>query len=209
VGYNGSTVEEQVAIKSGLFCFAEDHKRRHAGKGNPACLLLWSSASPLKKGVSTMSRKRSFVTLSEEQTLAWYQHLVQAQHGYTLALALKAGLSPEEAARLWENRHGSRTSQPSQATIEIVERQAEQIAEVFALTYGEKYVQIEQQDETWLVEVTIADREPLECYGASLDLYTQWVAEQVRLVCEPKGIRCSVWLDQETPSPHLSLQVSR
>ena len=153
-----------------------------------------------------MSRKHSFVTLSEEQTLAWYQHLVQGLHGYTLALALKAGLSPAEAARLWENWHGGRTTQPSQATLEMVESQAEQIAEVFALTYGEEHVQIEQQDETWLVEVTIADREPLERYGTSLELYTQWVAEQVRLVCEPKGIRCSVWLDQETPSLHLSLQ---
>ncbi|EFH80938.1 hypothetical protein [Ktedonobacter racemifer] len=156
-----------------------------------------------------MSRKHSFVTLSEEQTLAWYQHLVQALHGYTLALTLKAGLSPAEAARLWENWHGGRTSQPSQATLEMVEQQAEQIAEVFALTHGEEHVQIEQQDEAWLVEVTIADREPLERYGASLELYTQWVAEQMRLVCEPKGIRCSVWLDQETPSLHFSLLVGR
>src|SRR5262245_32510547 len=140
-----------------------------------------------------MSRKHSFVTLSEEQTLSWYQHLVQAQHGYALALALKAGLSPEEAARLWENWHGG-TAQASQVTLERLERQSEQIAEVFALTHGEEHVHLEQQDETWLVEVTISDREPLERYGASLELYTQWVAEQVRLVCEPKGIRCSVWL---------------
>ena len=156
-----------------------------------------------------MSQKHSFVTLSEEQILAWYQHLVQVLHGYTLALALKAGLSPAEAARLWENWQGSRTSQVSHATLEMLERQAEQIAEVFALTHGEEHVRIEQQDETWLVEVTIADREPLERYGASLEFYTQWVAEQLRLVCEPKGIGCSVWLDQETPSLHLSLQADR
>ena len=156
-----------------------------------------------------MSRKHSFVTLSEEQTLAWYQHLVRALHGYALALALSAGLSPAEAARLWENWHAGLASHPSQTTLQMIEQQAKQIAEVFALTHGEEHVQIEQQDETWLVEVTIADREPLERYGASLELHTQWVAEQVRLVCEPKGIRCSVWLDQETPSLHLSLQADR
>src|ERR1700730_4241479 len=59
-----------------------------------------------QKGVSIMTQKRSFITLSDEQTLAWYQHHVQVLHGYALALALKAGLSPAEAARLWENWHG-------------------------------------------------------------------------------------------------------
>jgi hypothetical protein len=156
-----------------------------------------------------MTQKRSFITLSDEQRLAWYQQLVQALHGYTLALALKAGFSPAEAARLWENWHGGRASQPAQATLQMGEQQAEQIAEVFALTHGEEHIHIEQQDETWLVEVTIADREPLERYGTSLEIYTLWVAEQVRLVCEPKGIRCSVWLDQEQPSLHLSLQADR
>lgn len=156
-----------------------------------------------------MDRERSFVTLSQEQTLAWYQHLVQALHGYTLALALKAELSPAEAAKLWENWHGSRVMQPSPATFQVVEQQAEQMAEVFALTYGERHVQIEHQNETCLVEVTIPDREPLERYGASLEFYTQWVAEQVRLICEPKKIHCSVRLDPETPALHLAFQVSR
>ena len=154
-----------------------------------------------------MTQKRSFITLSDEQIFAWYQHHVQVLHGYALALAHKAGLSPAEAARLWENWHGGRASQQSQATLQIVEQQAKQIAEVLALTHGEEHVHIEHQGDTWWVEVTGLDREPFERYGASLEIHTQWVAEQLRLVCEPKGICCSAWLDQETQSLHLSLQV--
>jgi hypothetical protein len=45
-----------------------------------------------------MTQKRSLITLSNDQAIAWYQHHVQVLHGYALALALKAGLSPAEAA---------------------------------------------------------------------------------------------------------------
>jgi hypothetical protein len=100
VGYNGSTVEEQVAIRGGLFCFAEDRERRHTGGGNPGVPSLLVFFITLKKEVSSMTQKRSFITLSDEQIFAWYQHHVQVLHGYALALALKAGLSPAEAARL-------------------------------------------------------------------------------------------------------------
>ena len=48
-----------------------------------------------------MTQKRSFVTLSAKQTLAWYQHHIQVMHGYALALGLKAGLSPAEMARMF------------------------------------------------------------------------------------------------------------
>ena len=157
-----------------------------------------------------MTRKRSFVTLSDGQTLAWYQHHIQVLHGYALALGLKAGLSPAEAARVFvEPWRAGLASFPPKATVQILEQQANQIAEILALTHGEESVRVERQDDTWLVGVTIADREPLERYGVSLELHTRWMAEQLRLICEPKGIRCSVWLDQETPSLHLVLQVSR
>lgn len=154
-----------------------------------------------------MTQKRSFITLSNEQTIAWYQQHVMVLHGYALALALKAGLSPAEAATVFvEPWHSGRASLPSQATTQILEQQARQIAEILALTHGEEHVYVEQQDDTWWVGVTIVDREPLECYGVSLEIHTQWVAEQLRQVCEPKGMLCSVWLDQDTQSIHLSLQ---
>lgn len=154
-----------------------------------------------------MSQKRSFIMLSDEQTLAWYQHHVQVLHGYALALALKAGLSPAEAARVFVKPwHAGLASLPSQATVQILEQQARQTAEILALTHGEEHIHVEHRDDTWLVEVTIGDREPLERYGASLEIHTLWIAEQLRLICEPKGIRCSVWLDQATQSLHLSLQ---
>src|SRR5258708_4714707 len=123
VGYNSSTVEEQVATRGGLFCFAEDQRKGTLEKETQrAFSLVFFIAT--QKGVSIMTQKRSFITLSDEQSLAWYQHHVQVLHGYALALALKAGLSSAEAARLWENWHGGRASQPSQATLQMVEQQA-------------------------------------------------------------------------------------
>jgi hypothetical protein len=207
VGYNDSTVEEQVATRGGLFCFAEDQRKGTLEKETQRAFSL-AFFIATQKGVSTMTQKRSFSTLSDEQTLAWYQHHVQVLHGYALALALKAGLSAAEAATFWceSHWHGDQASLQPQATPQLLEQQAKQIAEVLALTHGEEHVHVEQQGDTWLVEVTIGDREPLERYGASLEIHTQWIAEQVRLVCEPKGIRCSVWLDQVTQSLHLSLQ---
>jgi hypothetical protein len=161
-----------------------------------------------QKGGSIMTQKRSLITLSDEQAMAWYQHHVQVLHGYALALALKAGLSPAEAATAFvEPWHGARVSLQSQATPQILEQQARQIVEVLALTHGEEYVHAERQDDTWKVEVTVVDREPLERYGASLEIHTQWIAEQLRHVCEPKGILCSVWLDPERQTLLLSLQI--
>ncbi len=158
-----------------------------------------------------MTQKHSLITLSDEQTIAWYQHQVQVLQGYALALALKAGLSPVEAAKFWceSHWHAGLASLPSHATLQILEQQARQIAEVLALTHGEEHVHVERQDDTWTVEVTVVDREPLERYGASIEVHTQWIAEQLRHVCEPKDILCSVWLDQETQSLHLSLQIAR
>lgn len=157
-----------------------------------------------------MTQKRSLITLSHEQTLAWYQHHVQVLHGYALALALKAGLGPEEAATVFvEPWHGAQTPFQSQATPQLLERQAGQIAEVLALTHGEEYVHVEQEGDSWQVEVTVVDREPLERYGASLEIHARWIAEQLRHVCQPKGIDCSVRVDPATQSLHLSLQAKR
>lgn len=68
------------------------------------------------------------------------------------------------------------------------------VAEVLALTYREQRVNVERNGEIWLVKAQILDNESLTRYGASLDFHTQWLAEQIRLVCEPKSINCKVWL---------------
>jgi hypothetical protein len=163
----------------------------------------------IQKGVSIMTEKRSLITLSDQQAIAWYQHHLLVMHGYALSLALKAGLSPVEAASIFvEPWHSNRSSIHSQATAQILEQQARQIAEVSALTYSE-HVQLVQQGQSWLVQVTIADPEPLERSGASLEHYTQWVKEQLRQVCEPKGILCRVWLDHDRLYIQLSLQADQ
>ena len=154
-----------------------------------------------------MQEKPSFNKLSDEQTIAWYQHHMQVLHSYALALALKAGLSPVEAARFfvepWHANHHATSARP---TAQLLEQQAKQVASVSALSHGEEQVHLEQQERGWLVEVTIVDREPLERYSVSLEVYTQWVGEQLRQVCELKGIRCAVWLDQDVQFIQLSLQ---
>ena len=155
-----------------------------------------------------MQEKRSLITLSDEQSIAWYQHHVQVLHGYALALALKAGLSPAEAATAFvEPWHGDRAPLHSQATLQLLEQQAAQIGEILALTHGEEHVHAERYDDTWRVEVTVVDRELLERYGASLEHHTQWIAEQLRQVCEPKGILCSVWLDPQRQSFQVCIQI--
>jgi hypothetical protein len=155
-----------------------------------------------------MAQLRSFVTLSAKQTLAWYQHHIQVMHGYALALGLKAGLSPAEMASTFvEPWLAIPASFPSEATAQRLEQQALQTAEVLALTYGEERVHVERGDDAWAIEVTIADHEALERYGASFELHIQWLAEQLRLVCEPKALRSAVWQDPEKPSLHLSLQL--
>lgn len=156
-----------------------------------------------------MTQKPPLITLTAEQRISWYQHHVCVLHGYALALALKAGLSPEEAASFFvEPWHSARASQASQATDQMLEQQARQAAEVLALTYGAEHVQVEHQGETWLVKAIIVDCEPLERYGASLELHARWTAEQLRQVCEPKGILCSTWLARDTQHLQFSLRVS-
>ena len=48
-----------------------------------------------------MSENPPIVTLPPDQMIAWYRHRVQVLQGYALALALRAGLSPEEAATVF------------------------------------------------------------------------------------------------------------
>ncbi|MBO0780168.1 MAG: hypothetical protein J2P37_15195 [Ktedonobacteraceae bacterium] len=145
-----------------------------------------------------MAQKRSLITLTDEQVIAWHRHHSMVLHGYALTLALKAGLSPAEAAGIFvEPWKSGRADFPSQVTDQVLEQQARQTAEVSALAYGEEHVEVERQDDTWLVKVVIAHREPLERYGASLERHIQWVAEQLRQVCEPKGIACTIWLDED------------
>src|SRR5262245_18395624 len=124
-----------------------------------------------------MTQDRFFNTFTDEQTLAWFRHHIAVMHGNALALAQKAGLSPVEAAGLFGGPCLSRASFPSPATEQILERQAKQIAGVFALTHAEPCIHVEHQGNTWLITAMILDREALEHYSASLECHTHWMAE--------------------------------
>ncbi|GCE12453.1 hypothetical protein [Tengunoibacter tsumagoiensis] len=154
-----------------------------------------------------MTEQHVSIALTDEQIIAWYQHHTQVWQGYALALALQAGLSPTQAARIFvdpwlmNTTHSIRT----QANPQILEQQARQTAEVLSLTYGEDHIHLKSQNENWLITITDIDLEPLERYGVSYKTHIEWIQAQLQLVCEPKGINCSVQMDQKSVSLRFSL----
>ena len=152
-----------------------------------------------------MTQDRSFNTFTSEQTLTLLKHFAAIWQGYAFALAQKAGLGPVETARLFVEPYLSSASFPSLATEQTLEQQARQIAGTLVLTHEEQSLHIEHQGDVWLLKAIIPDREALERYGVSLEWHTQWLAEQLRLVCEPKGITCAVWLEENAQYIRLSI----
>lgn len=140
-----------------------------------------------------MAQNNTFGSFTDNETIEWLRHHMIVMHGYALALAQKAGLNATEAAQLFVEPLLSSISWSS-ATPQLLEQQAMQNAAVLALTYGEQQVNVEKNGEVWLVKAQLSDNESLMRYGASLDFHTQWLAEQLRLVCEPKNMSCKVWL---------------
>ena len=153
-----------------------------------------------------MTQERSSNTFTGEQALAQLKHFAAVWQGYAFALARKAGIGPREAAALFVEPYLSNTFFPPLATEQMLEQQARQIAGTLALTHEEQSLHLELQGDTWLLKATIPDREALERYGVALEWHTQWLAEQLRFVCEPKGIACSAWLDENTQYIRLSRQ---
>jgi len=152
-----------------------------------------------------MAQNNTFASFTDKETIEWLRHHMIVMHGYALALAQKAGLSAAEAAQLFVELLLSSNSLLASTTPQLLEQQAMQNAEVLALTYGEQQVSVERNGEVWLVKARISDKESLERYGTSLDFHALWLAEQLRLVCEPKGINCKVWLVDEMLYIQLSL----
>ena len=141
-----------------------------------------------------MAQNTTFASFTDQETIEWLRHHMIVMHGYALALAQKAGLSGAEAAQLFVEPLLASASLLLSTTLQLPEQQAMQNAAVLALTYGEQQVSVERNSEVWLVKAQLSDNEGLTRYGASLDFHTQWLAEQLRLVCEPKSINCKVWL---------------
>jgi hypothetical protein len=141
-----------------------------------------------------MTENNSSTSFTPEEAIEWLRHHVLVMQGYAFALAQKAGLTVGDAAHLFVEPLLATPSSWPTPTSQVLEQQAIQSATVLALTYGQEQVHREQHDNSWLLKATLTQvhRENLERYGASLEFHTQWLAEQLRLVCEPKNIHSTV-----------------
>jgi len=145
-------------------------------------------------------------TASAEQALPWLQHHILAWTGYAFALAQQAGLSPEEAARLFMQPMLNEKQTTFQADAVRLEQQAMQNAVIMAAIHGASNVHLERDEDTWLLKIVVTDvKQELETWGVSLEFFARWLGEQARLIGEPKGIVYTTWLDGETLSMQLSL----
>jgi hypothetical protein len=179
---------------------------KNAHRLNDRCAFFVGIHYHYPKGVFTMTQEISFDTFTSEQAITWLRHHTAVMHAYAFALAQKANLSPAEAAHLFVDPwHANMPPQPP-ATAETLEQQARQIVMVLALEHGAQSVHIEHPNDTWLIITTLSDPEAMQRYGTPPEFHIQWLYEQLCLVCGPKGIICTAWLNDTTQYIQLSLQ---
>jgi hypothetical protein len=127
--------------------------------------------------------------------------------GYALALAQKAGLSPEEAARFFMEPLSDTSASHIWANAETLERQTRGSAAHMALMHGESNVELTHDGDKWIVRTLLThDKAHLtELWGTSMEFFAHWVQEQARIVGRPKGIEYTCWLEGETLCVQLAL----
>lgn len=138
-------------------------------------------------------------------------HTLQMHHitwtGYAYALAQRANLTPEEAARLFMQAMTPYVVANSSADAAVLEQQARQAAEMMALLHGHANVLLEQTGEVWSLRTTLTElKEGLAIWGIPLEFFARWMGEQARLVGESKGIDYQTWLDGKTLYMQLALR---
>ncbi len=149
-----------------------------------------------------------FETMTQEETNKLLQQRVTMFTGYAFALAQKVGLTPEEAAQFFMEPHRADYATPSTSISrdEILEMQARNSAMSMAVSHGGSNVQLESDNDTWLVKVMLAqDKSIIEQWGISLEFLARWLGEQARLIGEPKGVVYTCWLDGEVLNVQLKL----
>ncbi len=144
-----------------------------------------------------MTQEVLFERLTQEETNALLQQKLTIFTGYAFALAQKAGLTPEEAAQFFMEPHRAdyATTSTSISRDEILEQQARSSAVSMAVSHGNNNVQLEHDNDTWVIKVMLMQDKPiLEQWGVSLEFLTRWLGEQARLIGEPKGVVYTCWL---------------
>lgn len=144
--------------------------------------------------------------VTAEQMLPWLQHHIIAWTSYAFALARKAHLEPEEAARLFMQPMIDKGQATFQADTARLEQQAMQNAVILSALHGAQQVCLEQEDEAWHLQLRTAEiGQELTAWGVPLDFFARWLGEQARLIGEPKGIHYAWWLDDEALHMRLTL----
>jgi len=145
--------------------------------------------------------------LSVKQAVSWLQPHITTWTGYAFALAQKAGLSPEAAARIFMQPVLDEKQTAFQADEVQLEQQAKQNATMMALLHGADNVHLERDGDTWLLKAALGDfKQKLEVWDVSLEFFAGWLGEQARLIGEPKGITYSSWLEGDTLYMQLRLK---
>ncbi|MDQ2912777.1 MAG: hypothetical protein M3T56_05920 [Chloroflexota bacterium] len=130
--------------------------------------------------------------LAPEQAIAQTRQIALLFLAYALARAAKAGLSPEEAVRLFKELRPQ--PRPAVATAAEVERVARDDALFMSLLHGR--ASIEKNGDRWSISVPLEDdRAVLESF-TTLDYYIRWGAEFDRDLFP--GVRWDTWRDGDT-----------
>jgi hypothetical protein len=154
-----------------------------------------------------MSKKRIPVDpVTAEQMMPWLQHHIVAWTAYAFALARRAHLAPEEAARLFMQPVIDAGQARFQADAARLGQQAMQNAVILSALHGAQQVCLEQEDDAWHVQLRTEEiQQELAAWDVPLDFFARWLGEQARLIGEPKGIRYTWWLDDEALHLQLTL----
>lgn len=154
-----------------------------------------------------MAQEIAINCMTADETLAMLRHQDANGHGYALALAQQANLTPEEAVQIFMAPYNVYfASQSYEPGLPLLAQQAQQNAAMLALSSGEENVRLERDGETWLITASLPEVESLERWGANMDYHLRWTQEQLRLVGDPKGINYKVWLDGNVQYIQLSLK---
>lgn len=102
-----------------------------------------------------MTEVVQFDTVPPEQAAIWLQGHLTFFAGYALALAQKAGQSPEEAARFFMEPLSDTSASHIPANAETLERQARGSAAHMALMHGESNVELEHDGDRWIVKMLL------------------------------------------------------
>lgn len=134
-----------------------------------------------------MSETVSAGDLAPEQAIGQLRRIAVLLLAFAMGCAAKAGLSPEQAARLFKELRPQPRARVT--TTAEVERLARADALFMALLHGR--ASLERKGDCWSITVPLADDRPVMESFTTLDYYISWGAEFDRDLVP--GVRWDTW----------------